>query len=295
MIMIHAMHEFFLQPFIEFGFMRRALVACVALGLAFGPVGTLLVLRRMSLAGDAISHAVLPGAAIGYILVGVSLPAMGIGGFIAAALMAMLASGVARWTSQKEDSSLAAFYLIALALGVLLISLNGSSIDLLHLLFGSVLALDTDSLILITATTSVTWLVLAIIWRPLLIECFDPVFLKSANGHGALMHQLFMLLVVLNLVAAFQALGTLMAVGLMMLPATAACYWTHDSGMLAAVSSIIGAFSGAAGLLLSYHANLPSGPAIVLVAGVIYLISLLIGTRDSLRLKWWPMYKHREN
>ena len=109
------------------------------------------------------------------------------------------------------------------------------------------------------------------------------------------MHQLFMLLVVLNLVAAFQALGTLMAVGLMMLPATAARFWTHDSGMLAALASIMGAISGAVGLLLSYHANLPSGPAIVLVAGGIYLASLLLGTRDSLRLKWWPTYKHREN
>ena len=282
MIMIHAMHEFFLQPFIEFGFMRRALVACVALGLAFGPVGTLLVLRRMSLAGDAISHAVLPGAAIGYILVGVSLPAMGIGGFIAAALMAMLASGVARWTSQKEDSSLAAFYLIALALGVLLISLNGSSIDLLHLLFGSVLALDTDSLILIAATTSVTWLVLAIIWRPLLIECFDPVFLKSANGHGALMHQLFMLLVVLNLVAAFQALGTLMAVGLMMLPAIAARHWAAESSGMVYAASAIAVVASVIGLLLSYHADLPSGPAIVLMAGAAWAVSVLFGPVDGL-------------
>ena len=126
------------QPFADYGFMRRAVIACVAIGLASGPIGTVLVLRRMSLAGGAIAHAVLPGAAVGFIFFGLSLPAMTIGSFVAAALMALLAAGVTRWTSQKEDASFASFYLITLALGVLLIATAGSKVDLLHFLFGGV-------------------------------------------------------------------------------------------------------------------------------------------------------------
>jgi ABC-type Mn2+/Zn2+ transport system permease subunit len=164
------------QPFIEYGFMRRALVACVAIGLACGPIGTILVLRRMSLAGDAIAHAVLPGAAVGFIFFGLSLPAMTIGSFVAAALMALLAAAVTRWTAQKEDASFASFYLITLALGVMLISTSGSKVDLLHFLFGSVLAIDGESLLLIGGASSFTLIGLAIIWRPLIVECFDPIF-----------------------------------------------------------------------------------------------------------------------
>ena len=117
------------QPFAEYGFMRRALVACLALGVSCGPVGTLLVLRRMSLIGDAMAHALLPGAALAFVVTGFSLLAMSAGGFIAAMIVALLAGAVTRLTSQREDASFAAFYLIALALGVMLISTHGSSVD----------------------------------------------------------------------------------------------------------------------------------------------------------------------
>ena len=288
------LHGWFLQPFIEYGFMRRALVACVAIGLACGPIGTILVLRRMSLAGDAIAHAVLPGAAVGFIFFGLSLPAMTLGSFVAAALMALLAAGVSRWTPQKEDASFASFYLITLALGVMLIATAGSKVDLLHFLFGSVLAIDGESLLLIAGASSVTLFGLAIIWRPLMVECFDPAFLKSVDGYGGLVHQFFMLMVVLTLVSAFQALGTLMAVGLLMLPATAARFWCAGVVARAILAAVLGALSGVFGLLLSYHVNVPSGPAIVLFAGGLYVLSLCLGARDSLRLVWFPAHQHKE-
>ena len=288
------LYGWFFQPFVDYGFMRRALVACLAIGSACGPIGTILVLRRMSLAGDAIAHAVLPGAAVGFIFFGLSLPAMSIGSFIAAALMALLAAAVTRWTAQKEDASFASFYLITLALGVMLIATSGSKVDLLHFLFGSVLAIDGPSLLLITGASSFTLLGLAIIWRPLIVECFDPVFLRSVGGRGALVHQLFMMMVVLTLVSAFQALGTLMAVGLLMLPATAARFWCAGVVARALLAAGFGALSGAAGLLISYHANVPSGPAIVLCAGALYLLSLCVGMRDSLRTIWFPTSQHKE-
>lgn len=295
MDLLNTLYGWVVTPFADYGFMRRALIACVAIGLACGPIGTILVLRRMSLAGDAIAHAVLPGAAVGFIFFGLSLPAMTVGSFVAAALMALIASFVTRWTTQKEDASFASFYLIALALGVLLISTSGSKVDLLHFLFGSVLAIDAESLLMIAGASSVSLVLLSLIWRPLMVECFDPGFLRSVGGRGAWVHQLFMLMVVLNLVSAFQALGTLMAVGLLMLPATAARFWCYGVFARSVLSALFAAVSGALGLLVSYHANFPSGPSIVLVAGVLYLFSLSLGTRDSFRLILFPTPQHKES
>jgi len=270
------------QPFAEYGFMRRALVSSFALSLGSAPMGTLLVLRRMSLVGDAMGHALLPGAAVGFLLAGLSLPAMSIGGFFAALAVALAAGWVTRATSQREDASFAAFYLIALALGVLLVSMHGSSIDLMHLLFGSILAVDDAALLLVVGVASVTLVALAAIYRPLVAECLDPGFLRSVGGRGSLVHGIFLVLTVANLVAGFQALGTLMAVGLMMLPATAARFWAAEVWSLALVAAVIAALSGFIGLLLSYHAQWPSGPAIVLVAGGAYLLSVVAGPRDGL-------------
>lgn len=276
------MTDTLLQPFFEFPFMRRALVATLALALGSAPIGCILVLRRMSLVGDAIAHAVLPGAAAGFLLAGLSLSAMSAGGFVAALAVALAAGFVTRATPQREDASFAAFYLIALALGVLLVSLRGSQIDLMHMLFGSVLAVDDAALVQITSVASATLLALALIYRPLVVESFDPGFLRSVGGPGTEVHMVLLVLLVANLVSAFQALGTLMAVGLMMLPAASARFWVADLPSMAAVAVAVGAASGAAGLLLSYHAELPSGPCIVLVCGTIYVASVLFGWRDGI-------------
>ena len=221
------------QPFIEFAFMRRALVGCLALSLGAPPIGVFLMLRRMSLMGDAMSHAILPGAAIGYLLAGLSLFAMSLGGFAAGLAVALAAGLVARSTILREDASLAAFYLVSLALGVLIVSVRGSNIDLLHVLFGTVLALDDAALYLVASITTVSLAVLAVIYRPLVLECFDPHFLRSASALSSPTHLMFLVLVVLNLVSGFQALGTLMAVGIMLLPAVTARFWAEDvSGLI---------------------------------------------------------------
>src|SRR5262249_18125846 len=134
------LYDSLIAPFAEFEFMRRALVGTFALALGAGPVGVFLMLRRMSLMGDAMSHAILPGAAVGFLLSGLSLAAMTAGGLIAGFAVALLAGLVARTTELKEDAALAAFFLVSLALGVVIVSLRGGNVDLLHFLFGSVLA-----------------------------------------------------------------------------------------------------------------------------------------------------------
>jgi len=219
-------------PFVEFGFMRRALMGCIAVSVGATPVGVFLMLRRMSLTGDAMAHAILPGAAVGFLISGLSLWSMTIGGLIAGMAVALLSGFVTRVTDLREDASLAAFYLISLALGVLIVSTRGSNVDLMHVLFGTVLALDDAALMLLCGIASISVLILALILRPLVLECADPQFLRSVSGASAITHFTFLALVVLNLVGGFHALGTLMAVGIMILPAAAARFWAESIGGL---------------------------------------------------------------
>ncbi|WP_276198969.1 metal ABC transporter permease [Chelatococcus sp. XZ-Ab1] len=282
------LYDLLIEPFVVFDFMRRALVGATALALSGGPVGVFLMLRRMSLTGDAMAHAILPGAAVGFLLYGLSLPAMTIGGLAAGFAVALAAGLVARTTALKEDAALAAFYLISLALGVTLVSLRGSNVDLLHVLFGTVLALDDATLLLVAGIATVTLGALALLYRPLVLECVDPGFLRSVSRAGAAAHLAFLALVVINLVGGFHALGTLLAVGMMMLPAASARFWSGDITVMIGVSTLVGMLSGAAGLILSYHTGLPAGPSIILVAGGAYIASLLVGPVDGLLWRLVP-------
>lgn len=285
---MESLYELLIAPFHDFGFMRRALVACMALSLGSATIGVFLILRRMALMGDALAHSLLPGAALGYLAGGLWLPAMSIGGFAAGILTALCSGIVARYTGLREEASFAALYLTSLAIGVLIVSLGGSAVDLMHLLFGSVLAVDDLSLVLVAGAASVTLLGMAAMYRPLLVECFNPGFLAAMGVRGSRYHYAFLALAVLNMVAAFQAMGTMMALGLLLLPAVAAGFWSRDVGGMMLVALPLALSASVLGLLLSYHGGLPSGPAIVLVASLFYFASLLLGTHDSVRLRLFP-------
>ncbi len=286
------MYDFLIAPFVDYSFMQRALLGSLALALGSCPVGVFLMLRRMSLTGDAMAHAILPGAAVGFLLYGLQIVPMTIGGLVAGVIVALGAGAVSRFTIQKEDASMAAFYLISLALGVLIVSLRGSNVDLMHVLFGTVLALNNDALGLIGLISAISVVTLAIFWRGLVAECLDPLFLRSVSRIGTPVHFIFLGLVVINLVGGFQALGTLLAVGLMMLPAAAARFWTARVGPMCAVAIAIGFISCIGGLLISYHFSVPSGPAIILSAGAIYLCSIILGSSGILQNHLRP-HRHR--
>jgi zinc/manganese transport system permease protein len=263
--------------------MRRALAGCVALSLSAAPVGVFLMLRRMSLTGDAMAHAILPGAAIGYLVAGLSLTAMTIGGIVAGLTVAVGSGLVARNTVLREDASLAAFYLLSLALGVLIVSVRGNSVDLLHVLFGTVLALDDAALTLLGGISAVTLVSLALLYRPLVLECLDPGFLRSVSRWSPVAHYGFLGLLVINLVAGFHALGTLMAVGIMVLPAATARFWVRRMGALLITATALALLACFVGLLVSYHADWPTSPVIVLCLGVLYMASLLLAPHGLLR------------
>lgn len=274
--------EIFVAPFADYEFMRRALIGSAALALSGAPLGVFLILRRMSLAGDALSHAILPGAAVGYLVAGLSLPAMTFGGLVAGLVIAFATGLASRFTTLREDASLAAFYLVSLALGVTLVSLRGSNVDLLHVLFGSVVGLDDPALILLAGVSTLTLAGLAVFYRALVLDTLDPMFLRQTSATGEAIPFLFLALVVLNLVAGFHALGTLMAVGLIMLPAAAARLWTVRLAATLPLSAAIGVACAYAGLVFSNETGAPTGPAIILAAGIVYFVSLVFGRAGGL-------------
>jgi zinc/manganese transport system permease protein len=266
-----SLHTLVMAPFETLGFMRAALVACAALAICNGAVGTLLVLRRMSLDGDVLGHAVMPGAAIGFLYGGPSAGWLSLGGLVSGLAVAALA-GVVAGGRARSDVGLVAFYLVALSLGVVLIAWRGSNVDAMRVLFGTVLAIDHRALLLIAVVSSVILLTIAALYRPFAVGAFDPAFLRAA-GARIPYRGLFVLLVVLALVASFQAFGTLLALGPMLLPAAAARCWRCGVAASIALAVGFGLVASAAGLLASYHGNLPSGPAIVLAAGVLFAFS----------------------
>jgi zinc/manganese transport system permease protein len=277
MTLVASMYAALIAPFAEFEFMRRALAGAIVIALGGAPVGVFLMLRRMSLMGDTMAHAILPGAAVGFLLAGLNLFAMTAGGLIAGLAVALAAGAIARLTQLKEDAALAAFFLVSLALGVTIVSMRGTNVDLLNFLFGSVLALDNETLALMAAITTFSLIVFAVIWRPLVLESVDPGFLRSVSRAGAPAHIVFLALVVMNLVAGFFALGTILSVGIMIVPAAIARFWARDVTSMILVAMTAGVTAGVAGLIISFHAGTPSGPTIILVAGAAYVGSALFG------------------
>jgi zinc/manganese transport system permease protein len=269
-------HTLIVEPFLDLAFMRGALAACLALALANAAVGTLLVLRRMSLTGDVLGHAVMPGAAVGFLYAGPSPTWLSLGGLASGVAVAGLASLIASGRGRRE-AGLVAFYLIALSLGVVLVAWRGSNVDVMRVLFGTVLAIDRRALLQIAAVSSLVIVMIAAIYRALVVGGVDPGFLRAAGArvpYEAIFHGL----VVLTLVASFQAFGTLLAVGPLLLPAAGARCWRLGAAASMAVAAVFGVAASVAGLLVSYHANVPSGPAIVLAAGLLFGLSLLFGS-----------------
>ncbi len=276
------MIDLLLQPFNDYAFMQRALLACVLLSISGVPLGFFMQQRRIALVADAMSHAILPGVAIAFLLSGLALWPLTLGGLISGVLLALLASVLVRTTQLREDASFTLLFLFSLSSGLLLLSINQREIDLLHLLFGNILALNPETLQLIAAITLISLIGLMLTFRGLVLDCLDPDFLQSSR-RGHLVRPVFFMLFVLNLVAAFQALGTLMAVGIMLLPAIAASFWSRTIFGNMALGFAMALFMSYSGLLISFYADLPSGAVIVFLGTVICFVSLTIGKYGSFK------------
>lgn len=274
--MIDFLYNILIAPIHDFIFMQRALFACLMLSIVCPILGIILLLKRMSLMGEALSHGILPGIALAFFIWGVWLPGFTLGGMLAGFLIAGLSVLASQKTRLPQDASFSAFYLLALALGVLLISKAGGAMNVMHLLFGSVLGVDLNILNTIMLLSIASLVILRIIFRPLVYQCFDPLFMQSVGCGGHRYTVIFIGLVVVNLVAACQAIGTLMALGLMMIPAITARLLCNSLRKTLCVAILVALVASYSGLLLSYHVALPTGPTIVLVASIFYVVALVV-------------------
>ena len=277
---------FFLEPF-EHDFMRRALAASLLVGLGGGLLGPFLILRRMALMGDALSHSLLPGVSLAWLCFGPTPAALFAGALIAGLLTALGGALVSRLTVVKEDAAFGALFLVFFAAGIALAVRLPTRVHLSHFLLGNVLGVSASDLRLAAGVAALGSLGLLVLRRPLLLESFDPLFHRSTGGPGRLTHLVFLGLVVLNLVAGLQTMGVVLVLGLFLLPAVIARLWCETLGPLLALSAVLATVASFAGLLLSYHAGLPSGPAIVLCLGAALLVSLLAAPGAGLLPRAW--------
>ncbi len=269
-------YEGLIEPFVLYGFMQRALWACLLLSICSGFLGTFLVLRRMSLMGEALSHGILPGIAIGYLVGGLWMPALSLGGIIAGLLITKTSHYISRKTILTQDASFSGLYLIALSVGILILSSSANQSTVMSLLFGNILGVSPSALYYILGATSLVIITMVVMFKPFTYLCFDPLFARLRGISDKKLNLVFLSLVVLTLVSACQTLGTMMALGLMIIPAVTARMMCKDIHCIVGFAIFLGSFSAFSGLLISYHFNVPSGSGIILTTGGLYLILFIV-------------------
>ncbi len=272
----------FINGLYEFHFLQNALITALMIGIVSGAVGCFIILRGMSLMGDAISHAVLPGVALSYLL--------GINFFIGAIFFGLLSSVIITFIKNnstiKGDTAIGITFSSFLALGVILIGVANSSTDLFHILFGNILAVqDLDKWL----TLGVSALVLALIllfFKELLITSFDPTMAKSIGMNVSFYHYLLMILLTLVSVTAMQSVGTILIVALLITPAATAYLYTNSVKRMMILSSTLGAISSVLGLFIGYSFNIASGSSIVLTSAVLFVGGFLTSPKQDFIRKW---------
>jgi zinc/manganese transport system permease protein len=273
--------ELFVEPF-SFGFMQRGLLSAVLLSLSGGLLGAILVLRRLALMGDALSHSLLPGVALAFLLFGPNTTALFVGALIAGLLTAAGSALLSRLTRLKEDAAFGSLFIIFFAAGVALVSAMGARIDLIHFLFGNILGVSPADLRLAGAASALTLIIFVVFRRSILLQTFDPIFHRATGGRGTVVHVGLLSLTVLNLIAALHAMGIVLALGLFILPAVTAYLWSDRLPQLLTVSVLTALACSVLGIFASYHLNIASGASVVLCLGAAFLGSALLSPRYGL-------------
>ena len=262
--------------------MRRGLWSALILSLSGGLLGGILVLRRLALMGDALSHSLLPGIAVAWLLFGANTAALLVGALIAGLLTALGSALLSRLTRVKEDAAFGSLFIVFFGVGVALLSRLPTRLNLDHFLFGSILGTSAADLKMAAVVSGLTVFVFLGGHRSILLETFDPVFYRATGGHGGLVHVGLLALTVLNLVAALQTMGVVLALGLFLLPAVSAYLWCDHFGRFLVLAVALAMIGSIGGILVSYHAGLASGASIVICLGVIFLVSAVCSPNHGL-------------
>lgn len=268
----------FFEPF-TYEFMQRALLACLLIGFTNGFLSAFIVLRRLALLADALSHSLLPGLAVGAILFGLAPAGLFIGAVVAAGLVGLGGQLIARSSRLKDETAIASLYTVAFALGILLIKYARVPVDLHHFLFGNILGLSNMDLWLSYAISFTTIVTLLAFQREYLLVMFDPTLAASQGIRVPLLTYLLMGLTVLAMISSLQAIGVVLSLGLLIIPGATIYLLTDSFAIMAWGGGVLGAVGAIIGLLISYWIDVPSGPAIVFVLGLALFAALFFGQR----------------
>lgn len=272
----------FLAALGHYNFLQSALLASVMVGVMSGIIGSFIILRGMSLMGDAISHSVLPGVAVAYIL-GINLM---VGAAAFGVIAALLIGAVAANSKLKNDTAIGIVFSAFFALGFILISMAESSTNLHYILFGNVLAVSDRDLMSTVAVLVIVVLFVVIFYKELLITSFDETFAKTYGLQTAYLHYGLMLVLTLVTVSALQTVGIILIVAMLITPAATAFLWTNRLQWMLVIAASVGAVASVIGLYLSYTMNWASGPAIVLMAAIMFLVSFVVSPKQGFLTKW---------
>jgi len=283
--------DWLLEP-LQYQFIWRGLLIAMLLGVSGGLLGCVMVLRRMALMGDALSHGLLPGIGIAYLLFGPHMWALFLGALGAGLLTAIGSGLITRLTRIKEDAAFGALFVLFFGVGVALVSKAQTRVELLHFLFGNILGVSSTDLWLAVFASVLTLSVFALFYRNIVIETFDPVFHRAAGGWGGATHIGLLVLIVINLVAALQAMGVVLALGLFLLPAVTAYLWCDRWGAMLIFSVLTAIIGSAIGLLVSFHVGIASGPCMVTVLGAGFLFSAVFSPYYGVVAKFRKSRRH---
>ncbi|WP_244087153.1 metal ABC transporter permease [Companilactobacillus sp. RD055328] len=271
----------FLDALTKYDFLQSALITAIMVGMMSGIIGSFIILRGMSLMGDAISHAVLPGVAVAYML-GINIL---IGASVFGIIAAMLIGFVAAHSKIKTDTSIGVVFSAFYALGFILISMAESATNLHHILFGNILAVSDSDIMTTAIVLGIVILFVSFFYKELLITSFDETYAKTYGLNVQLLHYALMLVLTLVTVSALQTVGIILVVAMLITPAATAYLWTDKLSSMLFLAAGVGIVSSITGLYFSYTLNWASGPAIVIVAALLFAISFGISPKQGF-IKW---------
>lgn len=260
------MWSLFVEPFFEFEFLRRAALEAVILGFGFSVVGLVLVTRRLSLIGDTLSHAMLPGVVLAFTLFGPHLLALFFGGWITGFFLLVLAWVLFRTRQVEADAALALFAVFSVSVGILIASRTRTTTEILHLLFGNILAVDRTLLLLSAVVAGITWMLFLWHYRAVFVALVDPAFFQQMKRPSYAFILGLCGLFAANLTVGFASLGAMMTVGLLIVPSLVGRSLGKSPLQMALIAFVFSTAVSILGILLSFHLSVPSGPAIVCLA-----------------------------
>ena len=264
--------DILLEP-LQYDFIVRALLAAVVVGVVCSILGVYIVLRGMAFLGDAMAHTILPGIVAAFLL---GWP-LAIGALIMGVLTALGIGVLTERTSLKEDTAIGVIFAGLFALGVAMLSIRGNySIDLAHFLFGNLLGVSTGDLVLTAALGATVLALIFLFYKEFLVMSFDPLLAETLRLPTNFLNYLLLILIAVTIVVALQVVGVALMLAILVTPAATASFLTRRLPSMMAVSAVIGVFSGVVGVYASYYLNIPSGPAVVLVATLVFLIVLAL-------------------